>query len=435
MFRLTTANGRSVRATGNHKFLTTTGWKRLDELGVGEHLAQPRALAGPTSMTIEAPRLALLGHLIGDGCTLPRHSIQYTTKEADIAAEVVTLASDSFPSGLTPRVRQERTWYQVYLPSARPLARGIRNPIAEWLSTMGIFGLRSHEKFVPQQVFGQSEKGIALFLRHLWATDGCIRLSANRRSHPAIYYASSSQQLARDVQSLLLRLGICARLSRHPQLNKGRDQYHITVTGKPDILLFVAKVGAIGSRRQAEMQRIVERLSLTNINTNRDIIPRSVWGALVKPALLTIGMTSRGLALSLGTAYNGTALYNSNLSRDRAKTVAAVVKNQSLLHPAESDVYWDKVVSIVPAGTEEVFDLTVPGPHNFVADDMIVHNSIEQDADVVAFIYRPWYYDKQADENTTEILIKKHRNGPTGDVELYFHPEQRRFTDLERFRA
>jgi replicative DNA helicase len=68
--------------------------------------------------------------------------------------------------------------------------------------------------------------------------------------------------------------------------------------------------------------------------------------------------------------------------------------------------------------------------------DLRDSGSIEQDADVVAFIYRPWYYDKQADENITEVLIKKHRNGPTGDIELYFHPEQRRFADApNRFHA
>ncbi|HEX3082055.1 MAG TPA: replicative DNA helicase [Candidatus Saccharimonadia bacterium] len=65
--------------------------------------------------------------------------------------------------------------------------------------------------------------------------------------------------------------------------------------------------------------------------------------------------------------------------------------------------------------------------------DLRDSGSIEQDADVVSFIYRPWYYDKEADEHVTEVLVKKHRNGPIGDVELYFHPEQRRFTDLERF--
>ncbi|MBW4062096.1 replicative DNA helicase [Candidatus Saccharibacteria bacterium] len=65
--------------------------------------------------------------------------------------------------------------------------------------------------------------------------------------------------------------------------------------------------------------------------------------------------------------------------------------------------------------------------------DLRDSGSIEQDADVVGFIYRPWYYDKEADENITEILIRKHRNGPIGDVELYFNAAQRKFTDLDRF--
>jgi replicative DNA helicase len=66
--------------------------------------------------------------------------------------------------------------------------------------------------------------------------------------------------------------------------------------------------------------------------------------------------------------------------------------------------------------------------------DLRDSGSIEQDADVVMFIYREAYYNKQTDrDNITDILIRKHRNGPVGDIELYFHPEQRRFSDLERF--
>ena len=68
--------------------------------------------------------------------------------------------------------------------------------------------------------------------------------------------------------------------------------------------------------------------------------------------------------------------------------------------------------------------------------DLRDSGSIEQDADVVMFIYRESYYNKQTDrENITDILVKKHRNGPVGDIELYFHPEQRRFTNLDRFRG
>lgn len=65
--------------------------------------------------------------------------------------------------------------------------------------------------------------------------------------------------------------------------------------------------------------------------------------------------------------------------------------------------------------------------------DLRESGSIEQDADVVMFIYREDYYDKESDKkNIAEVLIKKHRNGPTGDVELFFQPEQTQFRSIDR---
>jgi replicative DNA helicase len=64
--------------------------------------------------------------------------------------------------------------------------------------------------------------------------------------------------------------------------------------------------------------------------------------------------------------------------------------------------------------------------------DLRESGSIEQDADVVAFIYREEYYNPESDrKNLTDILIKKHRNGPTGAVELYFDREKQRFRSLD----
>jgi replicative DNA helicase len=68
--------------------------------------------------------------------------------------------------------------------------------------------------------------------------------------------------------------------------------------------------------------------------------------------------------------------------------------------------------------------------------DLRDSGAIEQDADVVMFIYRDEFYHPKDTErpNIADILIKKHRNGAIGDIELYFQPEQRRFTDIDRFR-
>lgn len=68
--------------------------------------------------------------------------------------------------------------------------------------------------------------------------------------------------------------------------------------------------------------------------------------------------------------------------------------------------------------------------------DLRESGSIEQDADVVGFIYREEYYNPETErKNVTDILIKKHRNGPTGAVELYFDREKQRFRNLDTKRA
>ena len=68
--------------------------------------------------------------------------------------------------------------------------------------------------------------------------------------------------------------------------------------------------------------------------------------------------------------------------------------------------------------------------------DLRESGSIEQDADIVAFIYREAYYNPETErQNVTDLIIAKHRNGPTDTVELYFHPERLRFMSLEKQRT
>ncbi|MBI2332628.1 MAG: intein-containing replicative DNA helicase, partial [Chloroflexi bacterium] len=139
-------------------------------------------------------------------------------------------------------------------------------------------------------------------------------------------------------------------------------------------------------------------------------------------------MTSRQMQAAISTQYCGTGLYKQNISRERAARVASVVKSEVLASLAESDIYWDSILSIEPDGEEMVYDLTVLGHHNFVANNVIVHNSLEQDADIVMFIYRPDDYEKDGDKsNIAKISVAKHRNGPTGEIDLIFRGDLTRF--------
>jgi replicative DNA helicase len=432
VYCMTTRLGRTIRATANHRFLTMQGWQRLDELSSGMRIALPRHLPGPTQPTMSDDELALLGHLIGDGCTLPSHAIQYTTHELELAETVASLATAVFGGAVAPRINKERDWYQVYLPPSFHLTHRVHNPIVTWLDKMGIFGLRSYEKRVPDAVFAQPAAGIARFLRHLWSTDGCINLSQGQKHYASIFYASSSMELARQVQSLLLRLGINATLSRHAQVGKGRDQYHVSVTGKLDIERFAAQIGALGQNKVVHQIAITDYIANRPANTNRDVLPREIWRMYAIPAMQAASITTRQMQAALGNAYCGTSLYKQNLSRERAARLAQVVNSEQLAKLAGSAIYWDEIISIEPDGEAEVYDLTVDEHHNFVAGNIVLHNSIEQDSDIVMFIYRDDVYNPETEKkNIADIIIAKHRNGPVGEISLYFQASNTRFRDLE----
>jgi replicative DNA helicase len=374
--------------------------------------------------------LALLGHLIGDGCTLPRHAIQYTTKDHDVAELVASLATEVFGDAVRPRIKAERTWFQVYLPSTRRLTHRVRNPVAEWLDELNVFGLRSWEKRVPDEVFLQPPEGIATFLRHLWSTDGCLRADPKTKV-AVIRYDSSSETLTRHLQSLLLRLGINARVKRVEMGTKGRPIHRLDVWARPDAERFLSIVSATGRRKRQQRIELLSLLDRRPRNPNRDTIPQEAWRSIVVPAMTHAEITGRAMQQRIGTRYCGTMLYKAGLSRERALRVADAVKSDELALLALSDVFWDEIVSIEADGEEEVFDLTVEGLHNFVADDILAHNSIEQDADLVMFVYRDEYYNEESDQQgLAEIILSKHRNGPTGIERLSFLKRYAKFADL-----
>ncbi len=439
VYELKTKSGKKIKASANHPFMHLGGWTRLDKLKIGDAIAvplhfSPQKLKNP----LKNEELILLAHLLGDGCILPTQPYHYTNADMENIKTVRRSAKNLF--NIEGKIiKQKNLWY-LYLKSPYHLSRNKYHPITNWFKKLKIERVHSWEKKIPEAVFQCDHKRISLFLKHLWATDGNLswKYLPGRKPAGNIYYCSSSETLIHQVQHLLLRLNISSSI-REITSKKYRPMFTVYVEGAVNQLKFLTKVGIADKRRQI-IPEMIKSLKEINPNPNVGFIPKSVWKTIIEPAKVAAGISWREFSQKIDTAYCGHTLFESGISRERMTRVAKVLKMPVLYNLATADVFWDEIVSIKKLRTEEVYDATVKGVHNFVANDIIVHNSLEQDADVVLFIYRK-SMDRgikncpPEEKNIAEIHISKHRHGPAGVVvPLYFDGDTASYRNLERKR-
>jgi replicative DNA helicase len=256
-----------------------------------------------------------------------------------------------------------------------------------------------------------------------------VTLSRGGRSG-RIYYASTSRRLAEDVSRLLLRFGISSRLRTVPAKTPlGRPGYTLDVSGVDDQRRFLQEIGVHGARG-TQAARLLDALRAVAPNTNVDTVPVDVWDR-VRTVLLEQKITHRQFAAAMGTQFGGSAAWKRAPSRDRLGRVATLLGDAELEMLATNDVFWDRVVSVTSVGEEDVYDATVLGTHNFVADGVAVHNSIEQDADMVVLLHREELYERESPRaGEADFIVAKHRNGPTATITVAFQGHYSRFVDM-----
>lgn len=238
-----------------------------------------------------------------------------------------------------------------------------RNRAHGWLQKYDL-NVAAGEKFVPQCIFTAPENSIRLFLQSLFSGDGSVYSS---KGAAFIEYYSNSRRLIEDVHHLLLRFGIFS-LMREKATAIGTRACKIQITDKVQIWRFAEKIGFTpGSLKQQRLD--LEVLPMIRAQRRRksnfDTLPSEAWPM--------IGIAARVGGVTLSSLNIGT--YSHQSVPFSTAVQVALATGDKYVSPLIDGPLWDVVESIEPAGTEEVFDISVPTLHNFVANGLIVHNS------------------------------------------------------------
>ena len=362
VFELRTRAGLSIRATANHPFRQLHGWTELADLRVGDRIAIARSVPKFGNTPLPDWEASLLGLMISEGqCRTPRHSPTFTSADPVL---VELLRESVVAGGLgTVTFRGRYGWRLVNKAGRGGMPE--RNRAYAWLSRYGL-ACTAEGKFVPQAVFTAPRETVRRFLQALFAGDGGLY-----RSGEGVFleYYSKSLRLIEDVRHLLLRFGVFS-LIRRKRTAIGTDAFRIQITSREHVERFAKEIGFVpGSIKQKRLEKdVLPFISALQIRpkSNFDTLPAAAWAMLVA----ALGRANTSLA-RFGSR---TADPRQSVPRQLFGTIALALACDELAALAEGPV-WDVVESIEPAGEEEVFDLTVPGSHNFVANDFIVHNS------------------------------------------------------------
>ncbi|MFH0839481.1 MAG: DNA polymerase III subunit alpha [Candidatus Omnitrophota bacterium] len=401
VYRLKTYSGKEIIATNNHPFLTAEGWRKLECLKPGDMIGAPRKIPAPSSpQRMEEYKIISLANLLSEG-NLCHTSGLYFYSNSRKAVEEFAKNIERFDR-TRARIYERSGKYEVYvgtgldarfpkshIPWNKKEAVGacvddhkiLRSEARMWIEELALSGKKAYEKFIPPQIYILPVDQLALFIGILWSGDGFVF----GRNNTIPFYATSSEKMAKDIQDLLLKLEIMSVIKkkkfRYEYKGRKKDKYGyaIYLFSRKSIDNFLEKVCPHIIEKDDQIIRLRGYYENTAKNMeSKDIVPSAIK-AVIKKEKENAGKTWRDIEKESGVCVRelcgSVKSYKKGFRRDTIKKLAAYFDSAELLKYAESDIFWDRIVSIENAGIENTYDIEMEGVHNFIADGIIVHNS------------------------------------------------------------
>ncbi|GAI86231.1 unnamed protein product, partial [marine sediment metagenome] len=279
-----------------------------------------------------------------------RDGIRFTVgkHEKEIVNRINELSIKLF--GKIPTVVEYDSTYEVSILSVQ---------IKEWLSFQGFRKDNSYNAKVPQLILESNEENVCSFLRGLFTADGCIRKSGH------ITYTSSSIKLIENLQVLLLHLGIPTRRYK----NRTTSVYQITICTKWGFENYKHKIGFISNKKRNRLNHINKEdiFKRGEIIPNQNYRMRKRYRNLPKWEKTKIRKHVNGL---VNRSQIRELSYQKLVSLNKLE-----LKPSFLCQLLKQRFVYTQVSSISFQGIKDVFDLTVPNKHTYLANSFISHNS------------------------------------------------------------
>jgi intein/homing endonuclease len=386
LLRIRTRGGKEIKLTPEHPLLTVKGWKDAKELGIGSRIATPRKIEVFGNNTMKECEIKLLAYMIAEGHIkneltrftntdeLIVNDFRDSIEKFDSSLKMVYYRKDSF--GIS-QIKKKMDLSEVVRDERGHFAKGSKtrstsNSMVTWLRKLNIYDKLSSEKYIPDGVFSLPKEQISLFLNRLFSCDGSIY--QHKTTHSKVWeisYSSSSEKLIRQVQHLLLRYEILSKL-RYKTVKCNGKKFNVfeLEIGTDNVERFIEEIGFFGKKKHLQ-ERCFNEIRAINRNPNTDTIPKEIWDIYRPHNWAQIG---REIGYSIPKGLRTSINYAP--SRQKLLQISSLDQNSAMQMIARSDIFWDEIVLMEELeGEFNVCDISVPVLHNFIANDMVVHNS------------------------------------------------------------